>query len=112
DAFARRQAFHGHSQPRLNFFSDQMALGIQSRTIFPLAFEEVRSPILILGRMQFRSLILGTSLAASQVVQADVGDDAVEPGVKTALKAEAMKVAVNLQKGFLIDVARIFSALH
>ena len=44
----------------------------------------------------------------SQVVQADVGYDTVEPGVKTAVEAEGVEVLVNSQKGFLVNVPGVF----
>src|SRR5207249_10212496 len=46
------------------------------------------------------------------LIEAHVGDDAVEPGVEAAFEAEAMQVAVNLEEGLLIDVARVFRPLH
>src|SRR5260370_13162752 len=46
------------------------------------------------------------------MIQADIGDNAIKPGVETAFEAEAMQVAVDLQEGFLIDVAGVFGALH
>ncbi len=54
----------------------------------------------------------GARLAAAQVVQADVGDDAVEPGVKAAFKAETVQIPVNLEERFLIDVAGVLGPLH
>ena len=46
------------------------------------------------------------------MIEADVGDDAVQPGVETAFETESMEVFVNFQEGFLINVAGIFVALH
>src|SRR5271165_5737785 len=97
DALARRQSFHRCRQPCLNLFPRKVPLGIERGTILPLAFEEVRAPILILRRVQFRSLILRSCLAAAQVIQAYVGYDAVEPGVKAALETEAVEIAVDLK---------------
>ena len=38
------------------------------------------------------------------MVEAEIGDDAVQPGVEGAFKAEAAEIAVGLEKGFLIDI--------
>src|SRR5215471_21246628 len=46
------------------------------------------------------------------MVQANVGDDAVKPGVEAALETEAVQIAVDLEKSFLVNVARIFRTLH
>src|SRR5258708_20055201 len=46
------------------------------------------------------------------MIQADIGDNAIKPGVETAFETEAMQVAVDLQEGLLIDVAGVFGALH
>ena len=40
----------------------------------------------------------------SQVVQAQVGHDAVDPGIEGAFEAEIADALVRLQKGFLINV--------
>ena len=42
------------------------------------------------------------------MIEADVGDDAVRPGIKAALETEARQIFVNFQEGFLVDVAGIF----
>ena len=46
------------------------------------------------------------------MVQANVGNDAVEPGVKAALKAESVEIAVDLKEGFLIYVPGVLGPLH
>ena len=42
------------------------------------------------------------------MIEADVGDDAVRPGIKAALETEARQIPVNFQESFLVDVAGIF----
>ena len=44
----------------------------------------------------------------AQVIQAEIGDDAIDPGVERALEAEARQIDVGAKKGFLIDVLTIF----
>ncbi len=88
NAFARGQALHGYGDARLDFFADESALGVQRRALLALAFEEIGDALLVEAGIQFGSLIFGARLTAAQVVQANVGYDAVEPGVKAALEAE------------------------
>src|SRR5207302_5737571 len=62
--------------------------------------------------IQLGRLVFGARLSAAQVVQANVGDDAVEPGIKAALEAEAVEIAVNLEEGFLVNVPGVLWPLH
>ena len=41
------------------------------------------------------------------MVEAEVGDDAVDPGVEGALEAEVAEVAISLEEGLLLDVLGI-----
>src|SRR5580704_8044912 len=50
------------------------------------------------------------AVAAAQVIEADVCDDAINPSIESAFEAEAVEIAVNLEKGFLVDIPRIFRA--
>src|SRR5215470_16035714 len=77
-----------------------------------LAFKKIGDAFFVASSDEFRRLVFRARLTAAKVVQADVGDDAVEPGVEAALEAETMKIAVNLEKSFLINVAGIFRAFH
>ena len=38
------------------------------------------------------------------MVEAKIGDDAVDPGIERALEPEAPQVAISLKEGFLVDV--------
>ncbi len=58
------------------------------------------------------SLILRPRLAPPQMIEANVGDNSVEPGIKAAFEAKAVKIAVNLEECLLINVPRVFRALH
>src|SRR6266446_302421 len=46
-------------------------------------------------------------LTASQMIEAEIGDDAVNPGVERRLKTKAIEVLVGPEKCFLIDVLSI-----
>ena len=41
------------------------------------------------------------------MIQTEIRNDPVKPGVETAIEAERVEVAVNAEKGFLINVRRI-----
>src|SRR5262249_3306142 len=69
-----------------------------------LAFKKIGDAFFVPASDEFRRLIFRARLTAAKMVQANIGHDAVEPGVEAALEAEAMKVAVNLEEGFLINV--------
>src|SRR5262249_40765740 len=51
--------------------------------------------------------VLFARLAAAQMVETKVGDDAVDPGVERALEAEVPEMAIRLQERFLVDVLRV-----
>ncbi len=80
--------------------------------MFALALEKVGDSFLMDAGIQLRRLVFGPRLAAPQVVQANVGDDTVQPGIKAALEAETVEIAVNLEEGFLINVPSILGAFH
>lgn len=63
---------------------------------------------LILPTNLFVELDRLLSIGAPQVIDAEVRDNAVEPGVKTRLALEVVDIAVNFDKGFLNNVERIF----
>src|SRR5713226_2334359 len=109
---ARGKPFHRCRDPRLNFFSDESAFGIERGTMFALAFEEIGDAFVVASAADLRCLVFGTRLAAAQLIEANISYDAVEPGVEAALEAKAMQIAVHLEEGFLINVAGIFRPLH
>src|SRR5258708_19257182 len=112
NAFARRQALHRGGDARFDFLANEGALAIQRGPVLALAFEKIRDAFLVVRGIQFRRLIFRTRLSAAQVIQADVGDDAVEPGVKAALETKTMEIAVNLEESFLVDLPGVLGALH
>jgi len=63
----------------------------QRRALLALAFEEIGDALLVEAGIQFGSLIFGAPDGGAGV-QANVGDDAVEPGVKAALEAETVRL--------------------
>src|SRR5213078_1711032 len=101
-------AFHGAGDARLDFQSHHGALGIERRPVLALAFKKIGDAFFVVAGIELRRLIFGTGLPSAQVVQADIGDDAVEPGIEAAFEAKAVEIAVNLEEGFLINIAGIF----
>src|ERR1700733_11836218 len=49
--------------------------------------------------------LAGTVLA--QMIQAEIGNNAIDPGVKGAFEAEAAQIHVGAQESFLVDVLTI-----
>ena len=89
-----------------------MALRIQGGALLTLTLEEVVIAIFKLRVVRLWGLIFGASLTTAKVIQANVGHDTVKPGVEAAFEAEAMQIAINLEKGLLVNVASILDALH
>src|SRR5260370_20072442 len=112
NALARREALHRASNASFDLFAEEAALGVKRRAMLPLAFKKVGNAFFWMAGIQFRGLVFGAGLAAAQVVEANVGDDAVEPGVKATFKAETVQIPVNLEERFLIDVAGALGPLH
>src|SRR5712664_3896341 len=112
DTLARRQPLHRRRNPRLNFFPEQPPLRVQRRSMLPLPLEKVGNPFIRVAAVRLRSLIFRARLPPPQMIQANVCDNAVQPRVETALEAEAMQVAVNLQESLLVNVARVLGTFH
>ncbi len=80
--------------------------------MLPLPLEKVGNPLVRVAGVGLGSLILRPRLTPAQMIQANICNDAVQPGVEAALEAEAMQVAINLQESLLINVARVLGTLH
>src|SRR5579872_842853 len=51
--------------------------------------------------------ILPPRLAFAQVVEAQIGNDPVNPGIERAFKTKVTDMPVSFEEGFLIDVLRV-----
>src|SRR5579883_762431 len=51
--------------------------------------------------------VFAAGLAFTQMVQAEIGNDSVDPGIERTFKAKTPQVSISLQKGFLVDVLGI-----
>ena len=50
------------------------------------------------------------SVAAPEVIKADIRDDPIDPRVESAFETKAVQIAINLKEGLLVNIARVFSA--
>src|ERR1700720_1568558 len=76
-----------------------------------LPIKEIAIATLLGGdRAQERRLLFRMAATAAQVIEANVGNDSIDPGEEGAFEAEAVQIAVDLQEGLLIDVPRVFGA--
>src|ERR1700676_285415 len=112
NALAWRKQFHRRGYARLDFFSEEPPLRIERGTVLALAFEEIAEAFVVIRGVELGCWVFRPRLAAAQLVQAYVGDDAIEPGIEAALEAETMQVAVHLEERLLINVAGVFRTLH
>ena len=61
-------------------------------------------------RVQKGRLFFRVTAAAAQMIEANIRNDSIDPGVEGAFEAEAAQIAIDLQEGLLIDVSSIFRA--
>src|SRR5712692_10651323 len=108
-ALTRREPLERRGDVPADFLTYQVALRIGSDPVFPLPVEEVGRPRLTAGD-DLRCLVFGAAVAPAHVVEAYIGDDAIDPGIKAALEAEAVQVLVDFQESFLVDVTCVFGA--
>src|SRR5215471_3530188 len=100
-ALARRQPGERYSNFSSEFAAHQIAFGIGARACVRHLFEKV---VLLARRIGCdRSVLLANTLLA-QMVEAEVSNDPVDPGVEGTLEAETAQILVGLQKGLLIDI--------
>ena len=52
-------------------------------------------------------LIFAARLLTAQLIETKVGDDAIDPRLEGAFKAEVSDVAEGLKESFLVDVFRV-----
>src|SRR6266851_419492 len=77
-----------------------------------LPLEKVGNSFVRMPAVCLRSLVFRARLTPPQMIQAYVCDNPVQPRVETALEAEAMQVAIDLQECLLVNVARVLRTLH
>ena len=81
----------------------QAALGVR---VGGLLFEGIHPVDRPFAGFHRRGLLL-PDLPFAQLVQADIGHNPVQPGMKAAIEPERMQVPVDPEKRFLVHVARI-----
>ena len=73
--------------------------GSDERPLILLPVEEIAGHgIAIRVRRKLRRLVFRAAASPAQMIEADVGDDAVRPGIKAALEAEARQILVNFEE--------------
>ena len=90
--------------------------GARDRTTLPvilLPVEEIAGQHLAIQvRRKLGRLVFRAAASAAQMIEADIGDDTVHPGIKAALEAETRQIFVNFQESFLINVASVFGLVQ
>ena len=62
---------------------------------------------LVAGAVHHHGVIFAAGFAPAQLVQAQIGDDPVNPGIKRALEAEVADIPVGLEEGLLVNILGI-----
>src|SRR5262249_24420239 len=90
--------------PRAQLPPHQIALWIRSCAPIGNLIEQA---VLFARRVGRNRSVFFSDLPFAQVIKAEVGNDAVDPGVEGALEAEAAYVLVGLQESILENVLRV-----
>ena len=92
----------------LNFLAEEFAVeflgGIGEGAIVRNGGQQVD---FVAGVIHDDGVIFAAGFFAAELVETEVGDDAVDPGIERALEAEVADVAVGFEEGFLVDIFRI-----
>src|SRR2546422_11498346 len=105
-ALARREPLKRGGDVPADFLTHQVALRVGSDPAFPLPVKEVGRPRLTAGD-NLRRLVFRAAVAPAHVVEAHIRDDAIDPGIKAALEAEAVHVLINFKESFLVDATSV-----
>ena len=103
-ALARCQLGQGFGNARSQLTPHQVALGTCARSHVGNLIQHVVGATVGVGR---DARIFLAHLPLAQQIEAQIGHDAINPGVERALEAEIADVPVGLQEGFLINVLRV-----
>src|SRR4051794_36142569 len=103
-SFSGREPAHSAEDGFTQLASDKATLGTGARAMVGHAVEDFFG--LALGRNRCRDITVSRRPLA-QMVETEIGHDAVNPGVERALETEAIQVGVGAQKGFLEDILAI-----
>jgi hypothetical protein len=79
----------------------QIALRIRQSTVIGDAIQKIN---FLPRRVDRNRGIFLAGLALPQMVQAEIGNNPVNPGVEGAFKAKVANVAIRFEKSFLVDV--------
>ena len=101
DAFAGGQFRQGVLDASAQFPGEQAALGVVVGPAFFDGFEQ----IVFSGGGVDDGWFFLADLPFAEMIEADVGDDAIEPGGEVGIETEGMEVFVNAEESFLVDIA-------
>ena len=100
---ARRQLAQHVLDAGLQLIAQQRSLRIGMRAFFGNGIHPVQRPV----RRGQHGRFLAPDLSLAEMIQAQVGYDPVQPGMKAAVEPERVQVPVDAQERFLVDVARV-----
>src|SRR5580704_2893868 len=104
-SLARRKPAKGPNDALLEFPSRKASFRTGSRAVIGHAVEQIfRLAVWRHRRIQ----VPAARILLAQVIQTEVGDDAINPSVERTLEPEARKIDVSPEKRFLINVLPIF----
>src|SRR5512146_136044 len=103
-ALSRSQSCQRPRDPRSQLAPHQVPLRTRSR---PVVRDLVDDAVLFTGGVGYDGRIFLAHLALAEMIEAEVGDDPVDPGVERTLEAEAAEVSIRLEERVLVDVARV-----
>src|SRR5260370_19296937 len=100
-SFTRRQLVQRVRDASAQLAPHQVSFRIRSAAPVPHLCQHI---VLLAVSTRCNRRIFLSHLLLADLVQAQIGHDPVNPGVKRALEAEPADVLVSLQEGFLINV--------
>jgi len=80
--------------------------------VLALTLKKVSNTFVMVPVVHFRRLIFGTRLPAAQMVEAHIGDDAVQPGIEGTVAAKLRQGPIGLDEGLLGNVLRLSRVAH
>ena len=104
NAFPRRQFRQYFLNARIHFGAFKAAFGVDIGAFFRDELQAVNFSQFAFEAGRF----FLPDFSFAQLVEAEVGDDTVQPGGETAIEAELGQVAIDAEKGLLIDIAGVF----
>ena len=103
--FARRKLTQGANDALPQFTASEAMLRAGAGSVIRHPVEHV---LLLTFRRRRRTQISAPGMFLAQVIQTQIRNDAVNPGIERALESEAREIDVRTQKRFLVNVLPVF----